>query len=137
MAVTTSGWAPLCARVTLSPANRAITKSEIHNTGFFAFTALAPQFSSLAWGQLKHLGTEATSIKNRLVAGSHSPWPPPLPPPAPQWPKPPKPLQIAARQEMLLRSADRHRTAAQCRPRRAISCGQDRLRRNHGYCREV
>src|ERR1700722_8669008 len=67
MAVTTSGLAPLCARVTLSPANRAITKSEIHNTGFFAFTALAPQFSSLAWGQLKHLGTEATSIKNILV----------------------------------------------------------------------
>src|SRR5258705_13562991 len=47
------------------------------------------------------------------------------------------PFQIAARQERLLQSADRHRTAAQCRPRRAISCGQDRLRRNHGYCREA
>src|SRR5258708_32395750 len=47
------------------------------------------------------------------------------------------PFQIAARQEMLLQSADRHRTAAQCRPRRAISYGQDRLRRNHEYCREV
>src|SRR5882757_6781257 len=67
MAVTTSGLATLCARVTLSPANRAIAKSEIHNTGFFAFTALAPHFSSLAGAQLKHLGTEATSIKNRLV----------------------------------------------------------------------
>src|SRR5260370_3542364 len=73
MAVTTSGLAPLCARVTLSPANRAIAKSEIHNTGFFAFTALAPQFSSLAWGQLKHLGTEATSIKNRLVGSATAP----------------------------------------------------------------
>src|SRR5882672_4860277 len=72
MAVTTSGLAPLCARVTLSPANRAIAKSEIHNTGFFAFTALAPHFSSLAGAQLKHLGTEATSIKNRLV-GSGTP----------------------------------------------------------------
>ena len=47
------------------------------------------------------------------------------------------PFQIAARQEMLLQSADRHRAAAQCRPRRANSCGLDRLRRNHGYCREA
>src|SRR5258708_8323366 len=72
MAVTTSGLAPLCARVTLSPANRAIAKSEIHNTGFFAFTALAPHFSAVAGAKLKHLGTEATSIKNRLV-GSGTP----------------------------------------------------------------
>src|ERR1700756_1930449 len=47
------------------------------------------------------------------------------------------PLQIAARQEMLLQSADRHRAAVRCWPRRAISCGRDRLRRNHGYYREV
>src|SRR5258705_7474507 len=37
MAVTTSALAPVCAWVTLSPTNRAITKSEIHNTRYFAF----------------------------------------------------------------------------------------------------
>src|ERR1700730_15242860 len=37
IAVTTSALAPVCAWVTLSPANRAITKSEIHNTRYFAF----------------------------------------------------------------------------------------------------
>src|SRR5260370_11541753 len=37
MAVTASVLTVVCARVTLSTANRAITKSEIHNTRYFAF----------------------------------------------------------------------------------------------------
>src|SRR5258708_32451604 len=37
MAATTSAMVPVCEWVTLSPANRAITKSEIHNTRYFAF----------------------------------------------------------------------------------------------------
>src|ERR1700730_15259079 len=40
IAITTSALAPVCAWVTLSPANRAITKGEIHNTWYFAFIAV-------------------------------------------------------------------------------------------------
>jgi hypothetical protein len=46
-------------------------------------------------------------------------------------------VSIASRQETPLQSSDRHRAAAQFWPRRSISFGQDRDRRNHGYCREA
>src|ERR1700730_6607318 len=44
MAVTMSVWAMVCARVTFSPANRAIPRSEIHNAEFFAL--ILPRFLS-------------------------------------------------------------------------------------------